>query len=398
MDIVRLTNKQARRLILLRQGLLGAYRFSGREGVLQFIRQAGCIQYDPIDICGKNAELTLQSRVRGFKKNMLYDLLYQKRELVDYFDKNMAIFPTADWPCFARMRRRFKERGYSQAEVEEVADEIRAAIAQKGCVSSADLHMKQQVDWSWSPTTLSRAALETLYFRGELILHHKKGTVKYYALAEDYIPGQILRAPDPNPTQGEFLKWRILRRIGAVGLLWNKPSDAWLGIGDLTAEGRNAAFAALLEEGKIMETQVEGISAPLYCLTEEFPFIEKIVAGARFKNRVELLAPLDNMLWDRRLIKALFNFDYKWEIYTPVKERKYGYYVLPLLAGDELIGRVEPVCDKKGRTLQIKNVWFEDDRKAQKWREGFCDCIGRFAAFNGCEKVVWEDGVASDLR
>ena len=98
--MVTMTREQARRFILSKQGLLGKYRFVGKSGAYQYIRQAGCIQYDPVDVCGKNAELTLQSRVRGFTRKMLADLLYKDRLLVDYTDKELSIWPREDWPFF----------------------------------------------------------------------------------------------------------------------------------------------------------------------------------------------------------------------------------------------------------------------------------------------------------
>jgi uncharacterized protein YcaQ len=227
MNQIELTNKQARHFILLKQGLIGNYRFVGEQGACDYIKQAGCIQFDPIDVCGKNAELVLQSRVEGFTKDMLYKLLYTDRKLVDYFDKNMAIFSVEDWKYFSRQRDVYREYGRNKEQVNAVADRIKSIIKEKGFASSKDIDYKEQVDWPWGPTTLSRAALESLYFRGDLVLHHKKGTIKYYALAEDYISEEILKAEDPNITLEEHLEWRVLRRIGGVGLLWNKPSDAW---------------------------------------------------------------------------------------------------------------------------------------------------------------------------
>ena len=91
MKELNLTLDEAKRFILYKQGLLGEHRFSGKEGVLDFVRQAGCIQFDPIDVCGKNAELVLQSRVSGFTKKMLYELLYEDRKLLDNWDKNLSI-------------------------------------------------------------------------------------------------------------------------------------------------------------------------------------------------------------------------------------------------------------------------------------------------------------------
>ena len=89
-----MTRQQARQFILSKQGLIGQYRFIGKDGAYDYVRQAGCIQFDPVDVCGKNAELTLQSRVKNFKKSMLYDLLYKDIKLVDYADKELSI-----WSC-----------------------------------------------------------------------------------------------------------------------------------------------------------------------------------------------------------------------------------------------------------------------------------------------------------
>jgi uncharacterized protein YcaQ len=89
--MIKLTNTQARQFLLLNHGLLGEYIFTGKQGALEFVRQAGCIQFDPIDVCGRNADLVLQSRVKGYKKTMLDELLYKDRILVDYPDKNLAI-------------------------------------------------------------------------------------------------------------------------------------------------------------------------------------------------------------------------------------------------------------------------------------------------------------------
>ena len=104
-----ITKQQARQFILAKQGLIGSYRFIGKEGAYHYVRQAGCIQYDPVDVCGKNAELTLQSRVKGFRKSMLQELLYKDRKLVDYADKELSIWPAEDWPFFSSYRDRSRQ-------------------------------------------------------------------------------------------------------------------------------------------------------------------------------------------------------------------------------------------------------------------------------------------------
>ncbi|MDR3644987.1 MAG: crosslink repair DNA glycosylase YcaQ family protein [Clostridia bacterium] len=359
MDGVALTREQARHFMLLKQGLIGDRKFEGKQGVCDFIRQAGCIQYDPIDVCGKNAALVLQSRVSGFTGEMLDELLYEDRRLIDYFDKNMSIFCVEDWKYFSRSREKHRLSGQSRDQVDSVADEVMRTIRENGFACSHDLQMKETVNWSWSPTTLSRAALETLYFRGDLIIHHKKGAVKYYAPAQDYLSPAILNAPDPNPTDDDFMKWRLLRRIGAIGLLWCRPSDAWLGIEGLKSEDRRRIFTALLSEQRIIACSVEGVADKLYFLREDEPLMQTALSVPCFKSRVEFIAPLDNLMWDRKLIRTLFGFDFKWEIYTPVSQRKYGYYVLPVLFGSRFAGRIELAADRRAGRLHMRGFWKE---------------------------------------
>lgn len=383
-----ITINQARRFLLLRHGLLGGHKFTGKKGIVDFIEMAGCIQYDPIDVCGKNPELVLQSRVKGFTKQMLYSLLYEDRALIDYFDKNLSIYKTADWPYFGRIREYYAQHSRSRNEVDKVREAVRETIMAKGAVMSQDLGIDGNVSWYWSDTKLARAALETMYFSGELVVHHKDGAIKYYDLAANHIPSDILNAPEPFRDETDHLTWRVKRRIGAVGLLWNKPSDAWLGISSLKAAGRQTAFERLLASGDIAPVQVEGIKDTLYCLAEELPLVHDAALLPRMTKRCEFIAPLDCLTWDRKLIKAIFGFEYKWEIYTPQEQRKYGYYVLPVLFGDRFAGRMEAVCDRKSRILFLKNFWPEEDFKTSSVFEStFKKSLARFAKFNGCEMV-----------
>ena len=383
MPDIRLTKKQARRFILLKQGLLGDYKFTGKEGILNYIHQVGCIQFDPIDVCGKNAELVLHSRVKGFTGQMLYDLLYKDRKLIDYFDKNLSILPAEDWQYFSRDRNDHRLWERSHAEIQSVREQIIKAISESGPVCSSDLDLPQKVDWYWSSTKLSRAALEHMYFTGDLAIHHKKGAVKYYDLIENCLPKEIITAPDPYPDDHDHRKWRVLRRIGALGLLWNRASDAWLGIGGLKSRERTGIFAELTADDRIIPVTVDGIGCPLYCLTEDIPAIDYIKTAPRLKQRCELIAPLDNMMWDRNLIRSLFDFDYKWEIYTPVSQRKYGCYVLPILYGEGFAGRVEAVYDKKAKKLNVKNLWYEPNVKpTEKIKTKITAALNRLEKFN----------------
>ena len=390
-----ITKDQAKRFILSKQGLLGQYRFIGKEGAFQYVCQAGCIQYDPVDVCGKNAELTLASRVKGFKKKTLADLLYKDRLLVDYSDKELAIWPSEDWPYFFGYRERSKAHGQSFKGIPELEEEAIAYIRKHGPVSSDTLPIEGKIFWhssmhwsgNWEKDSLAaRSVLEQLYTDGVLLIHHKTGSRKYYDLADKYFDKALLEAENPCADAAEFRAWRILRRIGAIGLLWNRNSSAWLGIEMNNAE-RQETFAALEAEGRILPVEVEGIRTQLYMLSEDLMLMEAVLNDMiDTKPRLEFLAPLDPMLWDRKLIEQIWGFTYSWEIYTPAVKRKYGYYVLPMLYGQELIGRIEAAADRKNHVLVLKNVWLEPGVKKTKKLENAIDAsVRRLARLNDCD-------------
>ena len=392
--MLTVTPDQARQFILLRQGLLGEHRFIGKNGAYQYVRQAGCIQFDPVDVCGRNAELTLQSRVKGITRKTLSDLLYRDRLLVDYSDKELSIWPIEDWPYFADYRERSIEHGKQFPGIPELEEKAVAYIRKHGPVSSDTLPIEGTIFWHssmhwsghWDKDSLAaRSVLEQLYTDGVLLIHHKTGSRKYYDLADKYLPAELLSAPNPCPDEASWLCWRVKRRIGAVGLLWNRNSTAWLGI-NMTTEQRDASFDRLEKDCVIMPVQVEGIRFPLYMLTDDLPLLASVTAGqASLKPRLEFLAPLDPMLWDRKLIEAVWGYRYSWEIYTPVVKRKYGYYVLPILWGDRLIGRIEPKADRKAKSLTVQNVWLEPGVRRTKKLSGQIDrAVQRLARFNGC--------------
>lgn len=394
--MIQLTNRQARQFLLLKHGLLGEYKFSGKQGILDFARQVGCIQYDPIDVCGKNAELVLQSRIKDFTKGMLAELLYEDRRLVDYPDKNLAIISVEDWPYFERYRQAAREHAERYPEMETLTAQVRNHIQHHGAISSDDLKLDGDFSWRsaihWSGgNNSSRSVLEQMYSTGELIIHHKKGTRKYYDLANNYIHPNLLNASEPLEDELEHHKWRVLRRIGAVGLLWNRASDAWLNIWGLKAKQRNEVFHQLLGDARIVAIAVEELKDTLYCLAEDLPLIDEVLQNPDPEFRCELIAPLDNLMWDRKLINELFGFDYTWEIYTPAIKRKFGYYVLPLLYGESFMGRAEIIAERKTGTLVVKNIWYEKGvQQTMQLRTALNRCLQRFALFNGCQTISTE--------
>ena len=388
--MIGVAKEHARRFLLLRHGLLGPKRYEGKSGALEYIRSVGSIQYDPVDVCGKNAEIILHSRVRGFTRAALDELLYRDRLLIDFFDKCLCIFPVEDWPLVTHGS---KGGGYAAAfdnmggeAARQIAPRIREYIKERGHISSKEVETNG-VAWSWD-WALSRAALESMWFRRELVIHHKKGAVKSYALAEDYIPAEFLRAASPFADEGERLRWLIKRRIGAVGMLWNRSSDAWIGLkGDqLTAGARLAFLKSMAEAGEIFEVRVDGIRDQFYIREPDRPILETAMSGEQFEGRAEFIAPLDCLFWDRKLIEAVFGFSYRWEIYTVREKRKFGAYTLPFLRGESFAGRAD--IERKNGALIVRNFWPEDGVvMTDGLREDFAECAERFAEFNGCGMV-----------
>lgn len=394
-----ISKKQARQFILSKQGLIGAHRFTGKDGAYAYVRQAGCIQYDPVDVCGKNAELTLQSRVKGFKKKMLHDLLYKDRKLVDYADKELSIWPAEDWPYFSSYRDRSRKLGRTFRGLKPLEKKAIEYIRENGPVSSDSLPIEGEIFWHssmhWSgnwqgKSQAARSVLEQLYTDGELVIHHKKGSRKFYDLAERYLSEEILNADNPCKDEDEFTAWRVLRRIGAAGLLWDKNSTSFLGI-DINAEKRKAVLEQLMKEGRIIPVNVEGIKQVFYYRSEDDDLMQSVIEGnADLKPRMSFIAPLDPLMWDKALILALWDYQYSWEIYTPAVKRKYGYYVLPVIFGDSFVGRIEAIPDRKTGVLEVKNIWWEPGiRVTKKLTAALDKTVKVFAKFNDCKEVKY---------
>lgn len=399
---------ELRRFVLLKQGLLGAHRFKGKQGALEYLRQAGCIQFDPINSCGRNAELTLQSRVKGFQKKDLFDLLYKDRALIDYPDKELSILPVESFPHLTRWREAARKKAANFAGIDELAETALAYIEQNGPVSSSTLPIDGEIKWNsavhWSgnwhgKTNAARSVLEQMYTDGRLVIHHKEGTRKFYDLAERHIPAEILNAHEPNEALIEHIKWCLLRRIGAVGVLWDRRSDALLGIWGMNTELRKQAFTELEAEGLILPLSVPEIPSNLYMKAEDLPLLEEASSMKRIKKRCEFIAPLDPMLWDRKLIEAVFDFRYRWEVYVPAEKRQYGYYVLPIVYGDGFAGRIDASADTKNGRLIVNNIWFENGTKGSAaFASALTDACERLARFNSCTETEYSEAALYALK
>jgi len=356
----KISIEEARNFFVNYHNLNKERTFNGIDGVIQCFGQIKSIQYDPLDVVGRNADLVLQSRVSGYEPSMLYDLLYHQHELIDGFDKEMCIYVINEFPDFARIRKACGERAEGtlayrgQSDALNVLDEVRDHIRQNGLTSSKDLSIGESRVSRWGHKKLSSAALDYLYCTGELIVKGKRGVQKYYDFTESVVPKKLLKE-DNFLSDDDYLEWYIKRRIKCVGMLWNKRGGAWQGHYLSDIKMREKVLNRLIAKNELKVVRIEGMDTPFYYPYEAECFFDSYTD----KKYVKFLAPLDNLLWDREMINRIFKFDYRWEVYTPVDKRKYGYYVLPVLYGTQLVARFEPYKSKKDEPFTIKNWWWE---------------------------------------
>ncbi len=391
----------ARNFLVNYQNLNGNGKLKGPNGVVEYMQKVRCIQYDPLDVVGRNADLVLQSRVANYRSDVLFDLLYKERVLYDSPDKMISIIPTEDYPSMARIRQKTVEQlkgiltWRKSLAALDLLDEIKEFIRINGPLPAAKINIGNNVDSGpWGHKKLSSAALDYLYHSGELGISSKNKSHKVYDLSEKLFPEKILKAAEPFKDDHDFAKWYIKRRIGAVGMVWNKNGGTWLGFYVSDTKLRTQLLRELVDEGELLEIAIEGSKETFYIRKEDEELLGKLA-----RNSVaQFIAPLDNLIWDRGMIKELFDFEYTWEVYTPAAKRKFGYYVLPVLYKNQFVARFEPEPNRGKTPVQIKNWWWEPgieitDKMIEAIKEAFC----RFSRFL-CVEMMDEKYLEEKLK
>jgi len=343
-------------------------RLSGEAGIKKLFGRIGSIQYDPLDIVGRNPHLVLQSRVKGFTSDMLEKLLYKDRFLVDAWDKEMSVYKTEDWPCFNRIRKCRGEtvkntlawRG--QEEVLSYTAQILKRLKKDGPAMAAGINLGKCRANRWGHRKIAGAVFDYLYARGDIGVFKKKGSQKIYDVIQNLVPDEILKTPEPFKNDNDFYEWYFLRRIKSIGIHWLKNGGGWNGFYLSDSQLRRQVFESLEKKGIIERLEVPEIKESFFICQEDMKLLN---IKPDYDNSIKILAPLDNLLWDRAMVQKIFNFQYTWEVYVPAEKRKYGYYVLPVLYQNKLIARMEPVKQKTG-PFTIKNWWWEQDIKVTK--------------------------------
>jgi len=390
--VIRFSRADARRFLLAHQSLLPP-RALNRDGLVPYVRKVGCIQYDPLDIVGRNADLVLNARIRNYRPSMLYSAAYERHELIDGWDKVMSIHLAEDFP---RFRRHHAEtsigvRGIN-AEVTTMMSRVLGEIEDRGPLCSADLDDDSKQDWWWGPTRVGKAALDALQHEGSVVVSRRDGARKYFDLPHRVIGSKLSESPDPFRDADEYRAWRVERRIGSVGLGWRRKSNLWLGIADLPSPVLREVLDVLVDQGRLLEVEVSG-EGPFYVRPGDLAVMDMPTPG---RPAASVIAALDNLLWDRRLVEEFFGFTYVWEVYKPAAEREYGYYVLPILYGDRFVARIEAKRDD--RVLRIIGWWWECERVTSTMQTALRRAVASLARMSGLIAVVVDEKLGNGLE
>ena len=394
----KISPEAARRYLVLRHFLAPPRSLPAEPGsVMRVFDRLGSVQFDPLDIAGRNHDLVLNARVNGYRRQWTDDLLYRDRTLYETYNKGLSLVPTSELPWYRVSwdlnRERFEKAAFQEHEA--LVSELLERIQSRGPLTSADVPARAAIEWFWRPTNQVRAILEALALAGILGIARRDGNRRVYDLVERLFPPDLLAERQPIDEQRRH---KLLSRYRAHGLLGPAGSgEVWLGTGPRAVD-RPPQRQLLVAEGKLAAVQIEGRREVRHIPAEDEHFLDQaereLAAGeppGGVPPQVAFIAPLDPLVWDRRLLRDLFAFDYLWEVYVPEAKRRWGYYVLPVLYGDRFVGRIEPRIDRKAGVLRVLGLWWEkgiSPRRDGDLRRALNSALEAHRQFAGVKKVV----------
>ncbi|MGE5654577.1 MAG: winged helix-turn-helix domain-containing protein [Bacillota bacterium] len=356
---ISITREQARRFLIRRQ----KYRAEGTnwvgvDGVCAAIRHLGAVQIDPVVAFERNHHHALFSRVKGYRPEMLEQAIYERREAFEYYCNALCVIPMAEYPYFQHRMHELACDLEVHPDLHRAAEAVMARITADGPTSSRQFDSGQKVSGWWdadnqAATKIEKHALDYLHLTGQLMIAGRDGTARRYDLPERVVPRHYLEREITSEEYREFMLDKFLRCYGLsqTSLFrfgWFKGQKA----------DKKALLADFIAAGRAVEVMIQGAKRRYYChraclselLQDEHTPIAELAV---------IVPPLDNLLWDRDVIADIFQFDYRWEVYVPAAKRRYGYYVLPILFGDELVGRIELRAQREQGELAVTGLWWE---------------------------------------
>jgi len=385
---VSLSLAETRGIVLRAQGLAEEVMpfGAGKGAVLEAVRHLGYVQVDTISVLQRAHHHVLWSRVPDYQPAMLDELQGKDAAVFEYWNHASSYLPTDAYRYSLPMMRKHKGGVHWGEDTPELRSSMRRMmklVRAGGPLRIRDVAGKTS-DTGWTEGSVSsfeRRALHQLWMRGDLMIRERRGMEKVFDLAERVLPRDTnLRMPRPLEA-AEFHVRRSLRALGVARV----QEMHYLQDGASAATYREA-LAGLLKSGEVVEVAMAGdAKPPLYALADGLS--DRREAG---RDPVRFLSPFDNLVIQRKRLGWLFGFDYTVEIYVPAAKRVYGYFVLPILWGDGIIGRMDAKADRATKTLLVHNLVFEKGFKDFKaLKKPFKDAMEEFMRFQGCERVSY---------
>jgi hypothetical protein len=355
---IRLDLAAARALQIAAQGLAAApERPATRHDLLTAIRRMGVLQIDTIHVVARSPYLVLWSRLGAYEPHWLDELLAEGA-IFEYWSHEASFLPIEDYPLYRRLMLDGQRRAvrYAHAWLREhqaTADHMLELIRERGAVRSADFARTDGRRGSWWDWKHEKLALEMLFSLGELMIARRERFQRVYDLRERVLAGWDDRAAPPFADVLRALVLRAVRALGVAPARW---------IADYFRTDKRATNpipAALAAEGELLVAAVEGWDEPAYIHPENRALAQAAADGMLRPSRTVILSPFDPLVWDRARASALFGFDYRIECYTPAPQRRYGYFTLPILHRDALIGRLDAKAHRRDGVFEVKSLHLE---------------------------------------
>lgn len=350
----------AARFLVAHHGLGAARPEPPDEACRALLAERRCIQLDPLDMIGTNADLVALARIDGLAKGDVYRHLMPGHAF-EHFAKERCLLPASAFPWYRahiaqtdwwNLDTRLERLPEGILEAVLALVKTHGPITAEGLDAIADFGRVRPMDWSgWKGTSRAAAmALEVLWTRCEVVVAGRDKRGKLWDVPERALPGHHRRR---RASREAFLAWAIVERVQAAGLLARASGPYW----SILGEARTSALPdRLVAEGALEEVVIEGARRSYLAPAGAFDHTPD-----EPDERMRILGPLDSLLWDRKLVEHAFGFEYVWEVYKPARERRWGYYVCPLLHGGRLVGRFEGrVVDG---ALDVIGLWKEPGRR-----------------------------------
>ena len=355
----------------------------GKAAVLKAIQHLGYIQVDPINVLQRAHHHVLWSRVPNYHPDMLHELQDPDAAVFEYWNHAASYLPMTDYRFSMPLMRKYRGEFHWSDDSPELRKSMRrllTMIRKQGPLMLSEVESTGAVNgWSAGKTSkIERRALHELWMRGDIMIRSRQGVQKIFDLPARVLPAGM---DVKMPSRFEAAEYHVRRALRALGIA--APQELhYLQDGGQASAAREA-LSALIKRGEAVETRVADLpKLRLFALRDALELNTPVE-----NNIVRFLSPFDNLTIQRKRLNWLFDFDYVVEIYVPMEKRKYGYFVLPILWGDRLIGRMDAKANRVGRQLVIHNLVFEptfQDFEAVK--SAFGSALNDFTRFQECDQ------------